>query len=313
MTPDEVDPTAPLLVINPRASRIRDPGVAAPWSTSSRERSRSERAGDPWSLTTPRTPPGLARGAHDAAAGRGGRRRQIRTVLAILAGHRFARDLSPAGRARLRRAGIRGLRSAVDAIHGGDQVTSIWGWQNGGGKASAAPIGSRHLRRRRLGQAWTRGSWRPPTRTGSSGSASAPMSARPTASCCDLPRSIPSSPPTASGWSAAATGPGRQHRADHPGRVGPRRPIDPGDGRLDLLVVAGGGIPSALRTSRTCFCGPTSLDGTRSGAQSARSGSRTDLFQPVETDGDVHPPGWLAARVAPAGVTLLVPPARPTA
>ena len=35
-------------------------------------------------------------------------------------------------------------------------------------------------------------------------------------------------------------------------------------------------------------------------------------YQPVETDGDLHPPGWLAARIAPHGVTLLVPPGRAT-
>jgi hypothetical protein len=34
-----------------------------------------------------------------------------------------------------------------------------------------------------------------------------------------------------------------------PGLIGPRRPIDPSDGRLDLLVVAGRGIPGGLRSA----------------------------------------------------------------
>jgi diacylglycerol kinase (ATP) len=93
-----------------------------------------------------------------------------------------------------------------------------------------------------------------------------------------------------------------------PGWIGPRRPIDPGDGRLDLLVVGGRGIPGGLRSAAELLLSTGDLAGNtlRRTVREVRITSSPP--QPVEIDGDVHPPGWLAARVAPAGMTVLVPP-----
>ncbi len=33
-----------------------------------------------------------------------------------------------------------------------------------------------------------------------------------------------------------------------------------------------------------------------------------DPPQPIETDGDHHPAGWLEARVVPGGLTVIAPP-----
>jgi diacylglycerol kinase family enzyme len=92
-----------------------------------------------------------------------------------------------------------------------------------------------------------------------------------------------------------------------PGRLGPRLRIDPGDGLLDLLVVGGRGIPGGLRAAAHLLWSREELAGdtVRRAVRDVRITSTPS--QPVEIDGDVHPPGWLRARVAPSGVTVLVP------
>ena len=93
-----------------------------------------------------------------------------------------------------------------------------------------------------------------------------------------------------------------------PGRLGPRRPIDPGDGQLDLLVVTGRGIPGGLRSAADLLLRSGELQGETIRRRVRDVRIVTLPPQPVEVDGDVHPAGWLAARVAPSGVTVLVPP-----
>ena len=93
-----------------------------------------------------------------------------------------------------------------------------------------------------------------------------------------------------------------------PGRFGPRFPIDPSDGRLDLLVVGGRGILGGLRSAADLLLRSGELDGATIRRRVREVRIESHPPQPVETDGDAHPPGWLAARIGPGRVTLLVPP-----
>jgi diacylglycerol kinase (ATP) len=93
-----------------------------------------------------------------------------------------------------------------------------------------------------------------------------------------------------------------------PGLVGPRRPIDPTDGQLDLLVVAGRGLPGGLRSAADLLLRTGDLGGDTIRRTVREVRITSNPAQPVEIDGDVHAPGWLSARVAPGGMTVLVPP-----
>lgn len=92
-----------------------------------------------------------------------------------------------------------------------------------------------------------------------------------------------------------------------PGRIGPRQPVDPADGKLDLIVIGGTNLLAGLRGAADVLLRTGDLDGTvvRRAVHTVRIES--DPVQPVQTDGDAHDPGWLEATVLPAALTLLVP------
>jgi diacylglycerol kinase family enzyme len=317
MAPDEIDPTAPLLVINPRAARVRDPerrrAMVDVVARAVQERTgrrpvvvddTQDAAGSRLEALT--TPPLVAVVGGDGT---------VRHAAAILAGSSIPLAIVPAGTGNVLAAslGIRGLRSAVDAIHRGDQVTIDLGLAEWGREGQAHPDGrgtfvvaaGTGLDARIMAAAHE--DWKRRLRFGAYVGAAirellrlAPVDLVITADGERLERR---------GHLALVANTGQII----PGRVGPRRSIDPGDGRLDLLVVAGGGIPSALRSVADLLLRADELDGTTIRRTVREVRIESDPPQPVETDGDVHPPGWLAARIAPAGVTLLVPPERPTA
>ena len=93
-----------------------------------------------------------------------------------------------------------------------------------------------------------------------------------------------------------------------PGLLGPRHPIDPGDGRLEVLVLGGrnalraarGGLELMLRTD-----GPHGKSGLRRSVTHVRVTAAP--AQPIQIDGDVHGSGWLDARIVPGALTVLVP------
>jgi diacylglycerol kinase (ATP) len=95
-----------------------------------------------------------------------------------------------------------------------------------------------------------------------------------------------------------------------PGLLGPRLPIVPDDGLLDLIVVGARGplhgvkglIDQLLRTSL----------GGGSGSDSLRVRGRrivvaADRAEPLQVDGDHVGWGWLEARILPAALEVLVP------
>ena len=91
-----------------------------------------------------------------------------------------------------------------------------------------------------------------------------------------------------------------------PGRVGPRRPIDPSDGHLDLIVVGGAGVASGLRSAARLLLNTGEIrdDTIRIPVRQVRV--EADPPQPIQTDGDHHPAGWLEATIAPAALSVVV-------
>ena len=92
-----------------------------------------------------------------------------------------------------------------------------------------------------------------------------------------------------------------------PGRLGARRPLDLGDGRLDLFVVGGRSLVDGLRGAIDLLwrTGDSNDHVVRRGVRSVRV--EATPAQPLQTDGDHHPPGWLEATVRPGALTVLVP------
>jgi diacylglycerol kinase family enzyme len=93
-----------------------------------------------------------------------------------------------------------------------------------------------------------------------------------------------------------------------PGRLGPRHRIDPADGRLDLIVL-GGSHPAHLPHAAAKLLLRTGerADGViRRSVTSVRI--EAEPAQPIEIDGDAQSTGWLEANVLPAALTVLAPP-----
>ena len=93
-----------------------------------------------------------------------------------------------------------------------------------------------------------------------------------------------------------------------PGRLGARQPLDPSDGLLDLIVVGGSTLLDGLRGAAALLWHVGEQDGTviRRGVRDVRIDA--EPAQPIETDGDPHPPGWLEASVLHGALTVLAPP-----
>jgi len=92
-----------------------------------------------------------------------------------------------------------------------------------------------------------------------------------------------------------------------PGRIGPRQPIDPGDGRLDLIVLGGTDPLAGLRGAAELLVRSGDLDGRVIRRSVTEVSIEAEPAQPCETDGDPHPAGRLEARVMPGGLTVLAP------
>jgi diacylglycerol kinase family enzyme len=90
-----------------------------------------------------------------------------------------------------------------------------------------------------------------------------------------------------------------------PGRLGPRQPIDPTDGRLDLIVLGGGDPISGLHGAARLLLETGELRGRviRRLVSTVRVTAQPQ--QPIETDGDSHRPGWLEASIVPGALTVL--------
>lgn len=314
MPPLDVDATPPQLVINRGASRIRDPKrrrayievVAAAIETRTGLKptivdDTQEAAGSALE--------GLSHAPLVTVMGGDG---TVRHAAGILAGRSIPLAIVPAGTGNALAAslGIRGLRTAIAAIRDGVPRTIDLGIAEWGRDGETAPDGTgpfvvaagTGLDARIMATA--HGEWKRRLRFG----------AYIGATLREMLRLAPAD------FVITADGETLERRAHLvvvantgeiiPGLIGPRRPIDPSDGHLDLLVVAGRGIPGGMRSAADLLLRTGDLHGETIRRTVKEVRITTFPPQPVEIDGDVHAPGWLTARVAPGGMTLLVPPGK---
>src|SRR6476646_2892034 len=92
-----------------------------------------------------------------------------------------------------------------------------------------------------------------------------------------------------------------------PGKIGPRRPIDPTDGRLQLMVLGAKNPLDGLRGAASLLLSEDELDGRVIRRSVSQVRVEAEPAQPIEIDGDDQPPGWLEARVLPGALKVLGP------
>ena len=92
-----------------------------------------------------------------------------------------------------------------------------------------------------------------------------------------------------------------------PGRIGPREPIDPTDGRLELIVLGGANPLEALHGAAALMLRTGELSGGVIRRSIREVFIESDPLQPIEIDGDNHPPTNLEVSVVPGAVSVLVP------
>jgi len=90
-----------------------------------------------------------------------------------------------------------------------------------------------------------------------------------------------------------------------PGRLGPRQPIDPTDGRLDLIALGGSDPLRGLHGAARLLLETGELHGGVIRRLVEQVRVTAEPLQPIETDGDAHPKGWLEARLVPGALTVL--------
>jgi diacylglycerol kinase family enzyme len=92
-----------------------------------------------------------------------------------------------------------------------------------------------------------------------------------------------------------------------PGRIGPREPIDPTDGRLELIVLGGAGPLEALHGAASLMLRTGELSGGVIRRSIREVTIESEPLQPIEIDGDHQPPTNLEVSVIPGAVSVLVP------
>jgi diacylglycerol kinase (ATP) len=94
-----------------------------------------------------------------------------------------------------------------------------------------------------------------------------------------------------------------------PGLIGPRHPIDPTDGLLDVIVVTAKGIPGGIvGAAESLLAGSAPHRQPRSlRLRASRIRVVADPREPVQIDGDAHEADWIEAFVVPGALTVLRP------
>jgi diacylglycerol kinase family enzyme len=92
-----------------------------------------------------------------------------------------------------------------------------------------------------------------------------------------------------------------------PGRIGPRRPVDPSDGQLDLIVLGGSHPVAGLVSAVEVMVRSGELAGGVIRRAVRKVVIDAEPAQPIETDGEAHPAGRLEADVLPGALSVLVP------
>ncbi len=92
-----------------------------------------------------------------------------------------------------------------------------------------------------------------------------------------------------------------------PGRIGPRQPIDPTDGHLDLIVLGGRAPLGALQGAARLLLSEGELTGQVVRRPVRAVTIEAEPPQPIEVDGEALPAGRLEASVLPGAISILVP------
>jgi diacylglycerol kinase (ATP) len=94
-----------------------------------------------------------------------------------------------------------------------------------------------------------------------------------------------------------------------PGLIGPRHPLDPTDGLLDVIVVAAGSLPGGLLgAAESLLAGGAPHRQPRSlRLRAGRVRVVADPREPVQIDGDAHAADWLEGAALPGALTILRP------
>jgi diacylglycerol kinase family enzyme len=98
-----------------------------------------------------------------------------------------------------------------------------------------------------------------------------------------------------------------------PGLVGPRSPLDPTDGLLDVVAIRSGNFPGGLRTTASSAIDSLLRAEPGIGGASLRQRGRvisvkTEPAEPIQVDGDILPltGGAFTATIKPRSLTVLV-------
>ncbi len=308
--PDPADAAAPLVIVNPRAARLHDAARRAEVvdAVARAVRARTGRV--------PRIESGSLADAHTAlaaavdaaplivAVGGDG---TIRQAAAALAGRQTPLAVVPGGTGNVLAGslGIGGIKPALEAIRHGQPRTMDLGEARWGTVGTAEPDGETvFLVACGMGldariMAAAEHEWKRRMRFGAYVGAAVRELTRLTRADfhivadgdrIDMP-----------GYLALVANAGELV----PGRIGPRRRIDPADGRLDLLVVGGGHALAGLHGAARLLFETADLNDSvvRRPVEVVRI--EADPGQPIEVDGDHHPPGWLEARVRPGALRII--------
>ncbi len=310
MTTPSADPTAPLILINPRASKIHDPVKREQLATDVIGAVRRRYGKEPRveSETLEATRAALAEATEAPLVVVVGGDGTVREAAGALLGRTTPLAIVPAGTGNVLAAavGIRGMRSGIDAIrHGHERVIDLGRarWTHSTGDttpherlfAVACGMGldarimaaAEHEWKRRMGfGAYIGAAVREVLRL-----ETARFHIEADGETLDI-----------EGYLVLVANAGELV----PGRIGPRRPIDPGDGLLDLIVLGGGPV-GGLRGAVELLVRSGDLEGNVIRRTVREVIIEAQPAQPIETDGDAHPPGSLDASVIPAALTILVP------
>jgi len=311
VTTPSVDPTAPLILVNPRASRIVDPAererISNAVVAAVRRRFGREPRVETGSLDDSRS--ALAEMVDPPMVVVVGGDGTVREAADALIGRAIPLAVIPAGTGNVLAGaiGIRGVRSGLDAMrHGRPRVIDL-------GRARWTPAdgdGATHERTFAVAcgmgldariMAAAEHEWKRRMRFGAYIGAAVREVLRLETARFHI--TADGEAIELEGYLALVANAGELV----PGRIGPRRPIDPGDGLLDLIVLGGANPAAGLRSAVELLVRSGDLGGAVIRRTMTQVAIEAEPAQPIETDGDPHPAGRLEARVIAAAMTVLVP------
>ena len=311
VTTQPSDPTAPLILVNPRASKVADPAkreqVSAAVIGAVRNRFGREPRVEMDTLEATRA--ALAEATEAELVVVVGGDGTVREAATSLVGRTTHMAVVPAGTGNVlaNSIGIRGIRAGIDAIrHGHPRVIDL-------GRARWTPATGDHTPHERIfavacgmgldarSMEAAEHEWK--RRMGFGAYVGAAVREVMHLETATFHIEADDETLDIEGYLALVVNAGDLV----PGRIGPRRPVDPADGQLDLIVLGGTHPVAGLVSAVEVMVRSGELSGGVIRRAVRRVAIDAEPAQPIETDGDPHPPGRLEASVIPAALTILVP------